>query len=233
VTPRVDATLVPSSIRGGYRFQDIAEATLDPIRIVDLPENVMELLLPDLEVPQVQALQIRVTDASGQPISGARVNAYRQVWLDDRIAIWDSISNLRETGSDGICLLEPTETDWEVAMISASSGTGESKIEGRAIAEPEIGDQVRVVLKPMSKLGSQKYPSNAVQAMLNSIVMLTSRKGIAHRLIESGSSIFKPVPINEIITTISVRRRVIFSSFVGSGSGKPSMKEYTKNPKRT
>jgi hypothetical protein len=52
------------------------------------------------------------------------------------------------------------------------------------------------------------------------IVTLTRRRGIFQDLVEKGWSILRPLPIREMITTISVKRRMNPLSLSGCGRGR-------------
>jgi hypothetical protein len=153
VTPRVDTKITLRGHIVGYQLQDLLDAEIDYERIIEIPEDVAEIQVLDFEVEQLQPLQILVTDASGQPVPDARARAYRQHWLDDQIVVWDSISSDQETGPQGACSLYLRESDWRVAIVSASAVVDHANVEGRAIVPSITTDSIRVIVEPYSKIG--------------------------------------------------------------------------------
>lgn len=152
VIPRVESKV---SVRGridGYKLQDGPDPESRYSRIVRIPNDVAEIRVADFEIEQIKPLRIHVVDPSGKAVPGAIVTAYRQHWLDSKIVVWDSISQSQETGPQGLCRLHLKESDWDVAMVSASAVVDTSHIEGRAIVPTTDTDAIRVVVQSPSKI---------------------------------------------------------------------------------
>ncbi len=155
VIPRVDVKISILGQIEGYQLQDVPNAEIDDARVVQIPQNVKEHRVADFEIEQIQPLQVLVTDASGQAVPDAKVCAYRQRWLDDQIVVWEKISLRHETGPQGVCLLYLSQSDWEVAMVSASGLVNGANTEGRAILPSTQPAEIRVDVEPHAEIAGK------------------------------------------------------------------------------
>ena len=180
VMPRVATEITIHGDIEGYKLNNQRNQEDDYSRMVEIPEDVSLIKVSDFEIEQIPPLQILVTDPSGKVIADAQVTAYRQNWLDPQIVMWDEISSSQVTDSKGNCSLYLAESDWEIAMVSATAVVNNMNVEGRASLPPTHNDPIRIVVQPHSEisgvLGRDGKPATNVELILYETTINKQRK---------------------------------------------------------
>ena len=153
VVPRVATTITLSGYVDGYKLQDASNPPAEQTRVVEIPKDSEVIQVSDFEVQQYQPQNVLVTDTEGNPVPNANLRVLRERWLDDRIVTWQSISSPQQTDENGACLLQLSETDWNKAIVAATTGNGNDSLEGRAILDAGSNESIRVLVHPLGKVG--------------------------------------------------------------------------------